>query len=210
MQKAVRTFCTIFPCYQDFHFYKDPGQIPYRFSKNGYNTSLICYGSKHGFAITERFIKIKVIADNYFARKFNSGIIWFLLCNARRIDILNTFHLEWNSLLFSYIYKIINRKGFAYIKLDNCAFAGRYQWETDYSGENSSHNNKRTLKQRLKSQIVRRFLIRRVDLWSVEDEYSKGLFEERHSFFQGKLITVSNGHTSDLQGSVAAPDFKDI
>ncbi len=204
----MTSFCTIFPNYKDFHFYKDPGQIPFRFSKLGYDTSLVCYGKKFGLPETEKFLRVIKIPDKYFYRKFNAGILFFLLWNARQIDILNTYHLEWNSLLFSFVYKILNRKGFSYIKLDNCALSGTYQWEKDYAGDNTGHIKDRSLKRRLKKHIARKYFIKKVDLWSVEDEYSKNLFEAGYDLFKGKLVTVYNGHTADLHDSVEAPDLK--
>jgi hypothetical protein len=203
------TFCTIFPGYKDFHFYKDPGQVPYRFSKLGYTSTLVCYGSGHDFPETEKYLKITCIPDRYLSRKFNSGIIFYLLCNSRKIDILNTFHLTWSSLLFAFIYKVINRKGFAYIKLDNCAFSGIYPWAIDVEKQRSVHIRDLNFKRRLKGFIARRLLISKADLWSIEDEYSKDLFESKYSFFKGKLVTVYNGHTSDLPGAVGICNIAD-
>ena len=77
IKEQPRSFCTIFPNFQDFHFYKDPGQIPYRFSKIGYNASLVCYGKGENFIESEKCLKIKKLPDNYFSRKFNSGILFF-------------------------------------------------------------------------------------------------------------------------------------
>jgi len=209
MKDRNGTFCTVFPGYQDFHFYKDPGQVPYRFSKLGYTSTLVCYGRRHDFPETEKYLKITCITDRNLSRKFNLGIIFYLLCNSRKINILNTFHLTWSSLLFVFIYKVINRKGFAYIKLDNCAFSGIYPWEIDVEKPRSGHIRDVHFKRRLKSCIARRLLIKKADLWSIEDEYSKDLFELKYSFFKGKLITVYNGHTSDLPGAVHLSNFVD-
>lgn len=203
------TFCTIFPGYKDFHFYKDPGQIPYRFSKLGYNSTLVCYGRGYDFPETNKYLKITCITDRYLSKKFNSGIIFYLLRNSRKIDILNTFHLTWSSLLFVFIYKVINRNGFAYIKLDNCAFSGIYSWGIDVEKQGSVHIRDVDFKQRLKSCIGRRFFIKKADLWSIEDEYSKDLLESKYSFFKGKLITVYNGHTSDLPGAISICNIAD-
>ena len=203
------TFCTIFPGYKDFHFYKDPGQVPYRFSKLGYTSTLVCYGRRHDFPETEKYLKINCITDSRLSRKFNSGIILYLLCNSRKIDILNTFHLTWSSLLFVFIYKVINSKGFAYIKLDNCALSGIYPWEIDVEKHRSDHIRDVNFKRRLKGCIARRLLINKPDLWSIEDEYSKDLFGSKYSFFKGKLITVFNGHTSDLPGAVSFCNIAD-
>ncbi len=79
IKEQPRSFCTIFPNFKDFHFYKDPGQIPYRFSKLGYNTSLVCYGKGREFVEAKKYLTIKKLTDNYFSRKFNSGILFFFL-----------------------------------------------------------------------------------------------------------------------------------
>lgn len=210
MKERTRTFCTIFPNFRDFHFYKDPGQIPYRFSKLGYNASLVCYGKGREFIESEKYLTIKKLPDNYFARKFNSGILLYLLCNSRKIDILNTFHLSWSSLLFTFFYKTVNRAGFAYLKLDDCAFAGSSVLNSDFAEAGPRLINER-LKSKLKNRIARKFFLKKVDLWSVEDKYSKEIYESRHAFLIGKLITVYNGHTSDLPGSVSIcnPEYKE-
>ncbi len=209
IKEQPRSFCTIFPNFRDFHFFKDPGQIPYRFSKLGYNTSLVCYGKGREFVEAEKYLTIKKLTDNYFSRKFNSGILFFLLINSRKIDILHTFHLTWSSLLFVYLYKILHRSGFSYLKLDNCAFAGKRYWEWDNKENRLNPAVRCKIKGRLKHQIIRRFFLNKVDLWSVEDEYSREIFEARYDFFRGKLITIYNGHTSDLAGSVSTCNLED-
>ena len=209
MKTRSGTFCTIFPGYKDFHFYKDPGQVPYRFSKLGYTSTLVCYGKEHDFPETEKYLKITCITDRYLSRRFNLGIIFYLLCNSRKIDILNTFHLAWSSLLFVFIYKVINRRGFTYIKLDNCAFSGMYPWEIDVEKQPSGHIRDVSFKRKVKSFIARSLLIKKADLWSVEDENSKDLLESQYSFFKGNLITVYNGQTSDLPGSIGICNIAD-
>lgn len=209
MKARNSTFCTIFPGYKDFHFYKDPGQVPYRFSKLGYTSTLVCYGNLYDFPETEKYLKITCIKDRYLSRKFNAGIIYYLLCNSRKIDILNTFHLTWSSLLFVFIYKVINRKGFSYIKLDNCAFSGIYPWEIEVEKQRPGHMRNVGFKSKVKSFIARNLFIKTADLWSVEDEDSKDLLESKYSFFKGNLITVYNGHTSDLPGSVGICNIAD-
>jgi glycosyltransferase involved in cell wall biosynthesis len=209
MNLRQKTFCTVFPNYRDFHFYKDPGQIPYRFSKLGYNAYLVCYGKGKEYNDSEKYLRIKKLRDNYLLRKFNAGMVFFLLFNSRKIDVLNTFHLTWNSLFFVFIYKICNRAGFAYLKLDDCALAGVSQWETDYKKPGMNGCRQTDLKRRLKNRIARTFLLQKVDLWSIEDEYSKEIYEARYDFFKEKLITVYNGHTSDLPGSMGAGDIAD-
>jgi glycosyltransferase involved in cell wall biosynthesis len=207
MKKPAGTFCTLFPGYRDYHFYKDPGQLPYRVSKLGYNALVVCYGKGRLYPETEKHLRIRAFSERYLSRKFNAAIIWFLLFNSRRIDILNVFHITWSSLLFVFIFRMVNRRGFAYLKLDNCVFSGTYPWEEDYGrGGNVSRAGK-SLRQRIRNFVAREFFLDKVSLFSVEDEYSREEFEKRHSFFSGKLVTVCNGHTSDLPGSAGPCDI---
>lgn len=207
MKEPAGTFCTLFPGYRDYHFYKDPGQLPYRVSKLGYKTLLVCYGKGRPYPETEKYLQVRAFSERYISRKFNAAIICFLLFNSRRIDILNVFHITWSSLLFVFIYKVVNRRGFAYLKLDNCVFSGTYPWEEDYfPGGNKSRAGK-SLRRRIRSLVARKFFLDKVSLFSVEDEYSREEYEKRHNFFSGKLITVCNGHTSDLPGSAGPCDI---
>ena len=207
--RPERTFCTVFPAYKDFHFYKDPGQVPYRFSRFGYKSSLVCYARKKDLPETAKYLRIICFPGNYLTRKLNIAVILFLLLNARKIDILNTFHLTWDSLLFVFLYKALNRKGFAYLKLDNCSFSGPYPWEADLAGERSEPVGRITLKRRVKSRIAARYFVMKVDLFSVEDQQSRDVYEQKYRFFRGKLITVFNGHTSDLPGSAVPCGFEE-
>lgn len=201
MKEHPITYCTVFPNYNDFHFFKDPGQIPYRFSKLGYNASIICYGGPEDFAETRKYLKVVGIPDRFITRKFNSGIVRYIIRNASKIDILHTFHYSWSSLLFAFVYKTFNKKGFAYLKLDHCAFARTDRNKTGYGGIDSLNAGRSGIKGRIKNIIAMRFFARKVDLWSVEDEHSRKMLEAKHDFLRGKLITVYNGHTSDLAGS---------
>lgn len=205
MSGQAGTFCTIFPNYRDFHFFKDPGQIPYRFLRMGYDSSVICYSGDDSLSETGKYLKVVKIPGSYICRAFNSGIVGYLIRNAGRIDILNVFHYSWRSLLFAFIYKTFNRKGFVYLKLDHCVFA-RMAQGTESAGDYQLDTGRTGLKGRLKDNIARRFFVSKVDLWSVEDENSKALLEEKHDFLRARIITVFNGHTSDLPGSVPASD----
>jgi glycosyltransferase involved in cell wall biosynthesis len=207
MKQATGTFCTIFPAYKDYHFYKDPGQIPYRISKLGYESTLICYGDRKSLQETQKYLKIKCFP--YLYRKFNIAIILYLFFRGKRIDVLNTFHLTWSSLLFVFIYKAVNRRGFAYLKLDNCAYLGVYPWEENIADTHSVSSGRTTFKGRLKNKIAGRFFLKKVDLWSIEDDYSRDHFKKKYEFFRGKLITIYNGHTSDLPGSPALCGFEE-
>jgi len=198
MRQRLHKFCTVFPNYQDFHFFKDPGQIPYRFAKLGWDASVVCYDRGQDLHHTQRYLKVIKRPGKLCWRRFNLGIIIYLIVNARKIDVLHVFHLTWSSLVFIWFYKLFNRKGFAYLKLDDCVFSGNSPWEIDREEWSDVNSGRTGFKRKAKNRISRKFLLRKVDLWSIEDEYSREVYEERHPFMKGRIIVVYNGHSVDL------------
>ena len=195
-----RTFCTIFPNYRDFHFYKDPGQIPYRLTKLGYDASVVCYQGEDELAVTVKHLKVVRIADSFINRWFNSGFAGYLVRNAGKIDILNVYHYSWPSLFFAFIYKIFNRRGFVYLKLDHSAFVSKLQVTESNKKSYLPDIGGPGLRGKVKRYITGRIFAWQIDLWSVEDQLSKELLETGYDFLRGRIITVFNGHSSDLQG----------
>ena len=196
-----KTFATFFPNYEDFHFWKDPGQIPFRFSKLGYQTKIIT--RKRGdYPDTLKYVKLSFLPEKRWL--FGSiNLILFFLRNSKKTDVLNVFHLHsWESLLAGFLYKIFNKKGFVYLKMDNCHASGIYNWEKifDPNIEVSPYFAvpKETGKWKLKKFLIKNYFIKRIDLFSVEDEESKSYFENKYSFFKKKIIVAYNGHTIDL------------
>lgn len=45
-------------------------------------------------------------------------MLWWLICNAHRIDVLSLFWCNKRNIIFANIYKLLNRKGICYIKGD--------------------------------------------------------------------------------------------
>jgi hypothetical protein len=115
----MKTFVTIFSGAENVHLTKDVGMIPYIMDKDyGYDTSIVCFkngeypnlqpGMKlsflHGFA-KNKIQRIRIVLN-------------YLLKNSKRIDVLNLFHVTLLTVFCSLVYKIINRKGCLYIKMD--------------------------------------------------------------------------------------------
>lgn len=206
----AKQFVTVFPGYRDFHFYKDPGQIPYHFSKLGYKASIVLYSDLSLLKESENNINLIRIPANCFNKLFNVGIISYLIQNARKISILNLFHLTWQSLLFAFIYKTVNPGGFVYLKMDASRYSGVYQWEEIFDNRirpTFDSDKRKTLKGRLKDMLIRKHLVSKVDLWSVEDDFTRQTYESQYNFFSRKIITVYNGYSSDLTSSGNVNEF---
>ena len=206
-----RRFVTVFPAYRNLHLYKDPGQLPYRFSKRGYETNIVCYNNEANYSESLKSINIKTISKNWFSRLFGLGFIVYLILNSRKVTILNIFHLKWDSIYYAFWYKLINPNGFVYLKMDNCMYFGKYSWENIFCRaeqlNNSNIRSLRSRKHKIHDMLTRKF-VGCVDLWSVEDEESRAFYESNYSFLKDKTITLHNGHTLDLQDSIHVRPFE--
>ncbi|MRR22215.1 glycosyltransferase [bacterium] len=190
----VKSFVTLFPFFRDHHFYKDPGQVPYRISREGYEASIVRFLSDDLLPVTEKHISVSQIKPLGGRKPGNLSLMFWLFRNSRKTEILNLFHLTWQSLLTSWLYKRFNRNGFVWIKMDNCHASGRYDWEDILERSNRSG----TFAKRFRERLMRSCFSRSVDLWSVEDEGSRSFYESHYPVFRGKIITVFNGHCADI------------
>lgn len=115
----MKNFVTLFPGTRNVHLTKDVGMIPYiMFKYYGYKSKIVCYNNDEYNYLTSLlngldmdFIK-KVTGNNVI----DSAI--YMIKNAKKIDILNLYHMRRESLILISIYKFLNRTGKVYLKLD--------------------------------------------------------------------------------------------
>lgn len=196
-------FVSIHPQFNNFHFYKDPGQIPYRFSTNNiFKKSIIVTNTSSKYNLDDYIDKGFSIYRSKF-KYFGLGIIYYLLLNSRKISVLHTQRLEWSSLFYAYIYKLFNKNGFVYLKLDNCNHSSEkfYPWESKFNDKITHNDIFPTEKKYWNSKIKDYFfpkMIDSIDLFSVEDESSCKHYTESYNFFKKKLIVSYNGTVADI------------
>jgi len=201
------TFYTLFPGYEDFHFWKDPGQIPFRFKKKGYKVKILT--RKNGdYPHTNKYLEVEFINEKKIFGK-DIGLFLYFFNNSKQIDILNIFQLHsWEGLLAAYFFKLFNPNGFVYLKMDNCHHSGIYGWEKIFDKKLVPASflaaPKETFYWKIKKYLIKNIFIKKIDLFSVEDEDSKEYFENKYWFFKDKLIVAYNGHTIEL----ISKDFK--
>tara|TARA_X000000950_G_scaffold106258_1_gene133821 strand:- start:19110 stop:20282 length:1173 start_codon:yes stop_codon:yes gene_type:complete len=196
-------FVSIHPRFNYFHFFKDPGQIPYRFSTtNIFRKSIIVTNTNLKYDLDDYLDEGFSIYRSKF-KYFGLGIIYYLLLNSRKISVLHTQRLEWSSLFYAYIYKLFNKNGFVYLKLDNCNHSSEkfYQWESKFN-DKISHNyifnpDKKYWNSKIKDYFFPK-MIDSVDLFSVEDESSCKHYKKSYSFFKKKLVVSYNGTVADI------------
>lgn len=114
-------FVTFFPEVLDVHLTKGVGMIPYYMHKRyGYHSELVGFRNDSSYARLRYVSGLDLVFLKSKAQLF--GVHWalvgYLLKNAREIAVLNVYHLKMGSLIYGFLYKLLNKKGIAYLKMD--------------------------------------------------------------------------------------------
>lgn len=119
-QSAERwDFLTLLPECNNIDMYKDVGMIPYTLSHDFGLKTAVASSNMDGNAAGQldmnnvRMDIIKLRKGN----RFLAGLL-FLLKNAKKIDVLNLYHGGKVVIVWEKLYKLLNRKGKVYLKLD--------------------------------------------------------------------------------------------
>ena len=113
-----KRFVTLFPYTYNVNLLKDVGCIPYVLYKEyGYDSTIVSF--KNGnYEYLNQYVKgLKI----QFLPNGNERIecLRYILKNAQNIDVLNMYHMSiGKSLLCLGLYKLLNKQGVSYLKLD--------------------------------------------------------------------------------------------
>ena len=186
--KQKPTFVTIFTDTENFHLVKDVGQLPYFMHKTeGYDAVLISYKNNEEYPYLNeevKGLKLTFIPDKGRIFYFELGILSYLWSFSKSINILNLFHFKKDHLLYLLIYKTLNPKGKAYIKLDMDILFFK-----DY---NAFLYSKYSLKNYLLKGITK-WMFKLTDVFSVETEEGRSYLVKVYPELEQKLICIPNG-----------------
>ncbi len=186
--KRKKSFVTIFTDTENFHLVKDVGQIPYFMYRTGeYEAELITYKNNPDYPYLEnevKGLKLSFIENSGRLLYAEKGILKFLRSFSKNIDVLNLFHFKKGNILYLLVYKILNAKGIAYVKLDiDLVF---------FKGYNCLLFSNYTLKNYLLKALTQ-LHFRLTDLFSVETEDLKEYLLKIYPELKEKLICIPNG-----------------
>lgn len=186
--KQKTNFVTIFTDTENFHLVKDVGQLPYfMYKTEGYDAELITYKNSKEYPYLShevKGLKLSFIPDRGRFFYFETGIASYLWSASKSIDILNLFHFKKDHLLYLLIYKTLNPKGKAYIKLDMDILFFK-----DY---NTFLYSKYSLKNYLLKGITK-WIFKLTDVFSVETEDARDYLIKVYPELAQKLICIPNG-----------------
>ena len=117
-----KKFVTIFPICENVHLTKDLGQIPF-FLKHNYNydSSIVCYKNNKEYSNLNGEVKglrLEFIENKGRFIFLEKSVLSYLKKNSRNIDVLNLYIFSKFSFVYGIYYKILNPKGFLFLKLD--------------------------------------------------------------------------------------------
>lgn len=186
--KDKYSFVTIFTDTENFHLVKDVGQVPYfMYKTEGFDAELVTYKNNKDYPYLDnevKGLKLKFIPDNGRFWYFEKSIVKYLLSSSKKIDVLNLFHFKKDNILYLLIYKTLNPKGKAYIKLDMDILFFR-----DY---NAFLYSKYAIKNYLLKGLTKS-IFRLTDVFSVETEDAREYLLKVYPELGEKLICLPNG-----------------
>lgn len=196
-------FTLIFPVFEEVHLGKDVFLVPYYLGKK-YNFSVhIVYpisNTNKNLPKEIRGVKLIPLKSNFifhYLLKFKSAILfWYLINNAKKIRVLMNFHWTIITFIQVAIYKLLNKKGICYVKLDTS------------EGDFISLNNSRF---RLFNAFIISKFIDKVDLFSCETKKSYiNLTTDLNfgSLLKNKLILMPNGFDEEEMKNIDIEEFE--
>lgn len=183
-----KSFVTIFPDTENFHLIKDVGQVPYFMSKTGeYHSTIVTYKNSEDYPYLENEVKgLKLVFIPRLGKFLYSdiGVMKYLSSESKNIDVLNLFHFKKDNIVYLLLYKTLNPKGKAYVKLDiDIMFFKKY---------NSFFFSNYKLKNSLLKRLTR-LHIKMTDLFSIETEEAREYLVKIYPELEKKLICIPNG-----------------
>lgn len=177
---------TYFPEIHNVHLTKDLGLLPYYMQHVvGYDAALMARFTDLEYPALEGEMKgLKTISLNdrgtwFFTEKASAH---YLRKNAKKIDVLNLYHLSRHTLIYGYLYKKNNRRGKLYLKLD--AYTSHLKNRKTYS--------QNPIKNRILKWVEKRFF-NAVDFISVENTQALELAKITYPQLKEKLFYLPNG-----------------
>ncbi|MBR5377273.1 MAG: glycosyltransferase family 4 protein [Lachnospiraceae bacterium] len=166
-------FVTLFTRFKNVHFLKDVGMIPYHMHRDHGCVSIIAANRNE-----EAYPYLEEYAKGVRMHFFKGRGISYILRNAKKIDILNVYHLNLQSFFLLLFFKGLRKKGAkSYLKLDM---------------------DERGLKRLFMKNPVGFIKRRTVGLADVVSAETEDIYGKLKESFGKKIIFVTNGyHTED-------------
>lgn len=111
-------YCVLYPKTENVHLIKDVGMIAYKLYKlYGYDSYIATYNNDNYNYLNK---EVKGLKMSFIKKRGKDliNILRHLKNNSKNIDVLQIFHMTFNSVIYAFLYKLFNRRGIVFLKLD--------------------------------------------------------------------------------------------
>lgn len=122
---ANRKFALIHMCAKNQDLIKDGGMVPYYFHKLfNFESEIITFNNDNYpyLDIYTKGLRLNFIKKNFLSSRMKNiceiSVVRHLLFNAKKINILCLLTFTLPNMIYGIVYKLLNRKGFLYLKMD--------------------------------------------------------------------------------------------
>jgi glycosyltransferase involved in cell wall biosynthesis len=205
-EKRKVKYLLIFERLKNLHLIKDVGVIPYFFhQKFNFDSTILTYQNEKEYPYLNEYckgLKLKILKRRsiiFPKLSLELPIIYFLVKNSRKYDFLELYHLTNSSMIYFFLYKLLNPQGFAYLKTDALE-------DIKYHNKikSNSYQNYRLIKRknfftnvinRIISVIFKKIsviLLNRIDLMSIESKDIYNIIKD-YSKIKDKIVYIPIG-----------------
>ncbi len=193
--------------------YKDVGLLPYYLKKEyDFEVKIICSNRKKKMQDNFRGVKIIELKYYFWGKAFEEILKFkilkffnyykYLLKNAPKIDYLMFFHIGLDKFFLILLYKILNKQGKVYLKMDS-----------NMSGVLNSNSENMPFMRKIQKILLKK-LIKKIDLISIETKEAyeeilkNGLYNENIS---NKIIYIPNGFDEEylVENNIKIKSFEE-
>ena len=169
----MKTFVTLFERSNNEILLKDVGMIPFFINQHEeFQASVATCRMSGEYSYIDKYLngfKVEFIPYKFKDEWLNG--VYYLIKNATKIDILNLYHLKIKTFVDYLVYKVINRRGKVYLKLDiDCRAIQK--------------------KDGLIRTLIYKYFLKHVDYCSAESNYIIDKVEEKYGI---RVKYISNG-----------------
>lgn len=195
----MKTFCTMIAVSDPSNLLKDVGMIPFSL-KEEYLCMLASYIDDKDGKFLSQVKGLKLISlgksdgKNHCLEMWNKDCASFLRKNSKRIDVLNLYFLK-HSILYGIYYKVLNRRGTLYLKMDGNAVAMENEAKERFDF--------------IRHTVYRLYLKFIVDKVSIESTKGFAFMKDQYNLSNDKLLYLPNGFDDRMVGEIIPWDKKD-
>ncbi len=181
----------------NIHLIKEIGMIPYYLHRMyNFKGTILTY-QNGSYPFLKKYckgLKLDFIKKSEKLNKFSMRfILKYLILNAKKIDFLNLITPHYDNMIFGILYKLYNKNGFIYLKMDVDQTSKKKY--LSYMPNNFEYYGKGFLDSiiyQIKKKIISIFL-NLVDLISFETMDLAKFFRNKYLEFKKKIIYIPNG-----------------